>query len=146
MKRFSILPIVPLLLIACADDSRPTAPDLMQRALVASSDYTETWFTTTPPDPAYVGDSYEVRVVAMISSPNLYSTPEVCPLSDITREEGNTTTAIATFIGAGTCILEGEDPAGPYMINEPQVFEVVERRGSENAPVAPGTPPRGRPR
>jgi hypothetical protein len=136
MTRWLTLPLTLLALTACADVQHPLAPDTLDLNAQIMSETQNVWFVTTPPDPAYVGATYQVVVEALDWSVDLYSNPKVCPLSDVTKS-GNRTTATVTFLETGTCKLEAWDP---WLIEyAEQVFEVV---ATTPAPVPTPAPPR----
>jgi hypothetical protein len=144
MTRWLAIPLTVLALTACADVQHPLAPETLDLNAQVMSESEAVWFVTTPPNPAYVGATYQVVVEAVYSAPDLYSNESVCPLSDLTTS-GNRTSATVTFLAVGTCHLEAWDPFGPYMIEyAEQVFDVVATTPARVPTPAPPRPSRPR--
>jgi hypothetical protein len=135
MTRRLAVPLTLLAFTACADVQHPLAPETIDLNAQVMSD--AVWFVTTPPNPAYVGATYQVVVETLNPTVDLYSLASVCPLSNQTKS-GNQVTATVSFVETGTCRLAAWDP---YMIDyAEQVFEVVARTPAPVPTPAPPTP------
>jgi hypothetical protein len=149
VKKLALVPLLALAGAACADQPNPLAPEapapVRAELQVTSSTYQEAWFLTTPPDPAYVGQTYQVVAEANYLAPQLESNGAVCALSGVTSN-GLQTSATVSFIAAGTCTLFAWDPFGIYMIPSEQSFPVVNTTPARVPTPAPPRPAPPRPR
>jgi hypothetical protein len=100
--------------------------------------------TSTPPDPAYVGDTYEVTAESTDWNELTIrtDTPDICSLPGAYNDSPVT----ATFRAAGTCKLIAGckypwDCAGDGTYDDFQTFEVVEPLVTLPVPLPPGTNP-----
>jgi hypothetical protein len=99
-------------------------------------------FTSTPPNPAYVGDDYLVTASSVIPGDVLplgSNTPSVCAFPENTYEAP----ATVSFVAAGTCTLTVACTHCVFYDFDVQTFEVQARwtPGTPGGPVTPGTPP-----
>jgi hypothetical protein len=123
MKKLPLIPILAFALAACADQPEPFAPLALNADVQAA--YT-VWFATDPPEPALVGNTYDVVVRANEGGyAGLYVnslTPWVCSLQ-ATYSNGSTEwRGTATFLEAGECGLHADNqPEEAY-----QIFDVYE--------------------
>lgn len=123
MRKVALLPILALALVACADQPGLVAPDGINPDLQPTS--VGVWFVTDPPEPALVGDTYDVEARAdgmSWGSLQVTSlTPGVCGLEQ-TWGGLNEWSGTVTFVAPGDCGLYATDG-----LNEAfQIFEVYE--------------------
>jgi hypothetical protein len=123
MKKLPLVPILAFALAACADQSEPFAPLAMNADVQATS---SVWFATDPPQPALVGETYDVVVRASgagYGSLDVYSlTPWVCSLQGTYSDGSTEWRGTATFLEAGECGLYADN--SPYEAY--QIFDVYE--------------------
>jgi hypothetical protein len=131
-----------LTLGAACDRGTPAEIDRPKLAL-AAQDGAEAYFTSTPPDPAYVGGTYEVSAESVYDwAPEVLlesDTPAVCSFD----EQAVVAPATLSLVAAGTCRLSATCRFCIYLISSTQEFEVVApwTPGTPGAPVTPGVPP-----
>jgi hypothetical protein len=125
MKNLALLPALALAFTACADQPDPLAPG---PAFNHGSQHV--YFTSTPPAPAYVGDTYNVTAESLYGFGFIIrtDTPDICSLP----ETHNNSPVTATFRAAGSCELIAECSNWSYWecydsaFIDSQTLEVVE--------------------
>jgi hypothetical protein len=140
---------------ASCDHAGPAANDPLAPSLSLATSTWEALITSTPPDPAYVGDTYQVTasilpLVVFSGGPRVWSaTPDICTVSDWTYlPEGSGLyygEGMVSFTAAGTCRLLGDCDSWecPQLGPDEQAIQVVAQwaPGTPTPPTEPGTPP-----
>jgi hypothetical protein len=126
MKKIVLLSLLTFALAACADRTGLLAPETLNADLQTTDVYL--WFTSTPPDPAFVGNTYEVKAEHSdeLGEGGIWlgsRTPDVCYLYG-EWHSGNPVSATVTFLEAGTCIIDAYEGWAFWWAQ--QTFSVVD--------------------
>jgi hypothetical protein len=123
MKKLALFPILAFALVGCADQPDLVGPHGINADLQPTSE--NVWFVTDPPEPALVGETYDVEIGSFgggmfLSLTSL--TPSVCSVF-ITGGDGLTELyGTISFLEAGDCTLEATD----FIDYVYQIFPVYE--------------------
>jgi hypothetical protein len=153
----SLAVMVLVLLVAACEQGTPGSPLEPPAPALSTGGWLSLYFTSTPPEPAYVGGVYEVTAEIGPGAfhypfPELSTrTPAVCSLGYPIQSGGDPagaagrTSAEVRFEASGTCVIRAEswsmDVGFDVMVE--QEIEVVEpwKPGTPASPVDPDDPP-----
>ena len=167
MRKLALLPFLAFAFAGCEDNADLLAPLPVSGSVQATSGVV--WFTSTPPDPAVFVHTGNVGYVASADALFDNLTPQqgyltieffanlddphtdACAVSQfqnpVLNHEEEQAQVTVFFLNPGTCIITARVTSGEHTGAEvSQTFEIIVPRGSPNAPVVPGVPPRGNPR